>query len=72
MGGINRGEAIEIGWKAVIDQLPVEPEGYSSATEIAKKIGCRVDTVRRKLKKSGVATIKGLDQNGNRVTYYKD
>jgi len=69
---MKKGETIITGWQDVLEELPVEPEGYSTAQQISDKIHITPGNVAKLLDKANVKCVWGRTASGRRVKYYKD
>jgi hypothetical protein len=69
---MKKGEAIVTSWKDILEELPIEPEGYSTAQQISEKVHIAPQNIVRHLDKAGVKFIWGRSRTGQKTRYYKD
>ena len=65
-------ETTEIGWQDLLDPVPIEPDGYSTLPQIAKRLNIAPNTVKIKLEKLGVKKIRAKLSTGQHAWFYKD
>ena len=67
---------IIVKWKDLLIETKRAPEGYSSAIEIAEKLGMPHGAVREKLRdsrrKGNIEAVEAKSKSGRIIWYYKD
>lgn len=76
MPGIKRGKDL-VGWEGLLPKaLPEKPKGYSSADEIAQKLGRNLSTLSSRLKilrEAGkIDCMQARSEYGKTIWVYKD
>jgi hypothetical protein len=69
---MKQGKPVVVGWKDALEVLPIEPEGYSTAQQIAEKIHLNSNNVHKQLEKLGVPFVWGRMKSGQKTKFYKD
>jgi len=78
MSGVKRGKDIVLGWQDLIPKhiSRTKLKGYSTCTEIAKKLNVEVSGIRKRLKilreENKIEFIETRDEFGNVTWAYKD
>lgn len=73
---MKKGKPVVVGWSNLMESLPVEPEGYSTAAQISKKCNISITHVRVKLNAlvdaGKLKAIKGKTGSGQTSLFFKD